>query len=208
MNAAEAFAKVEEYESAVNTCGTPLPAYISHKRVWALKIKEIHFDHERRGPNEETDGTAIIVPEEQRYAPIRLSAAYVRKHDPKAGGYWVQYDGGYQSWSPAEAFEAGYTAVKPGDNPHGVYHGIGWAVKMMQDGLRVCRAGWNGKGMWIGLIPGDQWGLGSGQNAYDYGAAGPGMLLPWIGMRTAQGTFVPWLCSQTDLLATDWEIAE
>ena len=83
--------------------------------------------------------------------------------------------------------------------------GIGWAVKQMQNGSKVRRSGWNGKGMWIGLIPGDQWGLGSGQQVYDYGAAGPGKLLPWIGMRTAQGDFVPWLASQTDVLAEDWE---
>jgi len=30
--------------------------------------------------------------------------------------------------------------------------------------------------------------------------------LPWVGMNTTQGEFVPWLCSQTDFLATDWEI--
>ena len=87
-------------------------------------------------------------------------------------------------------------------------NGIGWAVKQMQNGSKVRRSGWNGKGMWIGLIPGDQWGLGSGQKVYDYGAAGPGKLLPWIGMRTAQGDFVPWLASQTDLLAIDYELAE
>lgn len=84
--------------------------------------------------------------------------------------------------------------------------GIGWAVKEMQNGAKVRRAGWNGNGMWIGLVPGDQWGLGSSQTAFDY--SGPGQLLPWIGMRTAQGQFVPWLASQTDILAMDWEIAD
>lgn len=83
---------------------------------------------------------------------------------------------------------------------------FGGALAALSSGQKVCRSGWNGKGMWLGLIPGDQWGLGSGQNAYDYGAAGPGKLLPWIGMRTAQGDFVPWLASQTDILANDWEI--
>jgi hypothetical protein len=33
-------------------------------------------------------------------------------------------------------------------------------------------------------------------------------LLPWIGMKTADNKFVPWLASQTDILAEDWEIVE
>lgn len=36
---------------------------------------------------------------------------YVRKHSPKVGGYFVVYPDGYQSWSPEEAFESGYTRV-------------------------------------------------------------------------------------------------
>ena len=32
------------------------------------------------------------------------------------------------------------------------------------------------------------------------------MTLPYIYMRTAQGDLVPWLASQTDLLAEDWEL--
>jgi Protein of unknown function (DUF2829) len=69
---------------------------------------------------------------------------------------------------------------------------IGWAVKELQNDRLVRRSGWNGKGMWIGLhIKGDD----------DH------MTLPYVYMSTAQGDLVPWLCSQTDLLATDWEIA-
>jgi hypothetical protein len=33
-----------------------------------------------------------------------------------------------------------------------------------------------------------------------------GTLLPWIGMHTADNCFVPWLASQTDLLANDWNV--
>jgi hypothetical protein len=69
---------------------------------------------------------------------------------------------------------------------------IGWAVKEMQNGERVARSGWNGKGMWLALQTPDK---------------GSGMTLPFIYMKTAQDDLVPWLCSQTDLLATDWERA-
>jgi hypothetical protein len=65
--------------------------------------------------------------------------------------------------------------------------------------------------MWLILVPGSQGltvdegrplakaGLPVGQR-FNY--------LPHVDMWTAQGDLVPWLCSQTDLLATDWEIAD
>jgi hypothetical protein len=70
---------------------------------------------------------------------------------------------------------------------------IGWAVKQLHNGERVCRSGWNGKNMYLELQVPD---------------ANSKMTLPYVYMRTAQGDLVPWLCSQTDLLATDWQIAE
>lgn len=70
--------------------------------------------------------------------------------------------------------------------------GIGEAVKAMHNGDRVTRSGWNGKGMYLELQRPD---------------AHSKMTLPYVYMRTAQGDLVPWLCSQTDLLATDWQIA-
>ena len=77
-----------------------MPRYRSHKQVWALKMKSIEF-HE--------GGGATFVPEESHFSPIVLSVEYCTKHEPKAGGYYVVYQGGYMSWSPADAFEDGYT---------------------------------------------------------------------------------------------------
>ncbi len=78
-------------------------------------------------------------------------------------------------------------------------NGIGWAVKQMADGQQVQREGWNGKDMWIALVPGVAHGLGN-----DPG--GSRERPPWVGMRTADNKFIPWLCSQADLLAVDWRI--
>lgn len=69
---------------------------------------------------------------------------------------------------------------------------IGWAVKQLQDRARVRRAGWNGKGMYLELQVPDQHSK---------------MTLPYVYMFTAQGDLMPWNCSQSDLLATDWELA-
>lgn len=69
---------------------------------------------------------------------------------------------------------------------------IGSAINYMREGRRVCRAGWNGKGMYLELQIPD---------------ANSKMTLPYVYMRTVQGDLVPWLCSQTDLLSMDWELA-
>lgn len=74
----------------------------------------------------------------------------------------------------------------------GEQFGIGHAIKEMQNGKRVARAGWNGKNMYLELQVPDSHSK---------------MTLPYVYMRTAQGDLVPWLCSQTDLLAIDWELA-
>ena len=96
-----------------------LPRYRCHKEVWALKIKAIEFRKPiiaglERLLNEQpaADGDnvgAIITPEDPRYGPFPVSFKYVNRHEPKEGGYYVVYPDGYLSWSPAEAFESGYT---------------------------------------------------------------------------------------------------
>lgn len=89
-----------------------MPKYQSHKQVWALKIASIEFDSDKATQeNRETDGSATITPEDEGYAPFKVDANYVHKHKPQAGGYYVVYKDGYRSWSPAEAFEDGYTRI-------------------------------------------------------------------------------------------------
>lgn len=69
----------------------------------------------------------------------------------------------------------------------------GWAIKQLWDGQKVRRSGWNGKGMWLALQVPDE---------------NSKMSLPYVYMKTADGKLVPWLCSQSDFLAVDWEIAD
>lgn len=63
----------------------------------------------------------------------------------------------------------------------------------MKEGARVAREGWNGKGMWICIHTPDTY--------------NEVCTLPFIMMKTVQGDFVPWLASQTDILADDWMMA-
>lgn len=96
---------------ASNVPQAEMPRYKCHKEVWALKIKEIRqapADQERCNQG----GDYYLVPEDPQYAPIMVGHDnYVLKHAPHAGGYYVVYADGYKSFSPARAFEGGYTRV-------------------------------------------------------------------------------------------------
>lgn len=79
-----------------------LPEWVSHKHVHAAKIAEVQLI--------QPDG-AMLAFEEPTGVRQFVDGAYLRKHQPSAGGYYVKYADGYESWSPAEAFEEGYTRV-------------------------------------------------------------------------------------------------
>jgi hypothetical protein len=84
---------------------------------------------------------------------------------------------------------------------------FGEAIRAIKQGFKIARTGWNGKGMFLYYVP---------ENTYPaiteiakkefpngqvpYGA--------YIAMKTAQNNVVPWLASQTDVLAEDWIIIE
>lgn len=67
------------------------------------------------------------------------------------------------------------------------------AIKLLKNGYKVARTGWNGKGMWLAL------------QSPDYHSK---MTLPYIYMKTADNHKVPWLASQTDILAEDWVLVD
>ena len=121
--------------------------------------------------------------------------------NPTDPGFLVEYiDGGkpnhadftgYISWSPAEQFNNAYRPVTALT--------FGQALEAMKIGKRVCRAGWNGKGMWIGLH--------KEGGVYTRQECGTDLTYAdYITMKTADNKLVPWLASQTDVLAEDWSI--
>ena len=87
-----------------------MPRYKSHKEVSALKIKEV-IGAERKNVGKEDEYCALLIFEDGGYAHKEVGHDYVVKHQPKAGGYYVRYEDGYESWSPAQAFEGGYTLI-------------------------------------------------------------------------------------------------
>ena len=90
---------------------------------------------------------------------------------------------------------------------------FGDALQMLKQGQRVARFGWNGKGMWLALSPGCKnlpadvfWSGPIREFANSVG--GTCTVLPNIMMKTAdvEPSVVPWLASQTDILAEDWMV--
>jgi hypothetical protein len=79
------------------------------------------------------------------------------------------------------------------------------ALDAVKAGERIARNGWNGKGMFLFLVPGSTFSVSRPPLLGIYPEGTVINYHPHIDMRTADGTIVPWLASQTDLLANDWE---
>lgn len=82
------------------------------------------------------------------------------------------------------------------------------ALMQLKAGKKVRRVGWNGKNMWLDMITPDVgtvfgWYLPTDRDGQPIAKCPRGA---YIGMKTADDKFVPWLCSQTDMLAEDWEL--
>ena len=151
--------------------------------------------------------------------------AYVGKTETSSAkeGYLVEYEpdpsslpnhpdhAGYVSWSPKEVFEKSYRPVT------GLTFGA--AIEALKAGKRVRRAGWNGKGMFLWLLPAGEIPKtaihdSALRTVIDEHVEGDTFAaLPSIRMWTRNaegrwGVLTGWLASQTDMLNDDWEILE
>ena len=82
------------------------------------------------------------------------------------------------------------------------------ALEHLKGSDKVARAGWNGKNMFIFLVQGSEFIV---NRPPLFGIYPEGTKIKYhahVDMRTADGQVVPWLCSQTDMLAEDWEVVE
>lgn len=130
--------------------------------------------------------------------------------NPSDDGYLVEYvDGGkanhpdfegYISWSPEDVFKNAYRPVS------GMTFGL--AVEALKLGKKVCRAGWNGKGMFLFLVAGSTFQVNRAPLLGIYPEGTVINYCPHIDMKTADNKIVPWLASQTDVLADDWMVVD
>lgn len=81
------------------------------------------------------------------------------------------------------------------------------ALSLIKQGYSVRRRGWNGKGMFIFLVPGSVFKVNREPLLSILGEGTEVRYQSHIDMKTADGSIVPWLASQTDIMAKDWEVA-
>lgn len=119
-------------------------------------------------------------------------------------GYHVVYPDGYESWCPKAQFE---DAGRPVDGMT-----FGQAIEAMKQGKKVARRGWNGKGMYLWLLPATEVKKEWCRDPHLIEAMGERDALPCLGsirMFTAtKEVLTGWLASQTDMLSDDWCIVE
>lgn len=82
------------------------------------------------------------------------------------------------------------------------------ALDCLKSGEKVCRKGWNGKNMFVFLVPGSTFKVNRKPLLGIYPEGTTINYHSHIDMRTATGEIVPWLASQTDVLAEDWMIVK
>lgn len=115
--------------------------------------------------------------------------------NPEDEGYHIVYSDGYETWIPQKQFDEVYRGVR--------HLTFGIAVELLKKGKKVARQGWNGKGMYLFLSPKlgcQMYEQFTGEKIND--------LQEFVVMKTTDGTLVPWLASQTDVLAEDWMFVE
>lgn len=83
--------------------------------------------------------------------------------------------------------------------------GFDYALAKLEQGKKVTRVGWNGKSMFIYLVPGSTFQVNRAPLLGIYPEGTTINYQSHIDMKTADGTCVPWLASQSDILAKDWE---
>jgi Protein of unknown function (DUF2829) len=128
--------------------------------------------------------------------------------DGEDEGYFVEYtDGGkpntakydgYVSWSPKEQFEAAYREAA------GLT--FGQTLEALKVGKKAVRSGWNGRGMFIYLVPAASYPVqtGAAQSIFGEGAMVP--YNAYLAIKNVNKTVSTWVPSINDVLAEDWSI--
>ena len=125
-------------------------------------------------------------------------------------GFLVEYiDGGkantaeyvgYVSWSPKDVFERAYRPTQ------GMT--FGEAIEALKTGQKVARAGWNGKGMFLFLVPGSTFKVNRPPLMGIYPEGTEINYRPHVDLKGVDGSVSTWNPTCNDVLAEDWEIVK
>lgn len=161
-----------------------LKQYYGTKRIQAKPMTRGDYNHYRgwtlpEGENPEDNGYLVVYPDSDANTP--------------------DYNW-YVSWSPKKVFEDAYQEFTSLSFSH--------ALEAIKQGHKVARSGWNGKGMFVFLVNGSKFKVNRAPLLGIYPEGTEINYHAHIYMKTADGQIVPWLASQTDVLANDWTVLE
>lgn len=75
---------------------------------------------------------------------------------------------------------------------------FGYAIKLLLEGKKVARKGWNGKDMWLIIVPAQNWkDVPASMSLSVYSGQ-------FIAIKTVKNILIPWFASQEDMLSDDW----
>lgn len=199
------------------------PTHLSHKQVEAYPLIRLKLDEQ-----DERGLIAVVdVAGEQR--EILVPASITARGTPEPGSMLVRYEpnerepDGYFSFSPRAPFDAGYSAIVPAEHRKSYEGGgrgltFGQAIEQAKDGAAIARDGWNGKNMFVVLMPPlllppfntqDTARKVNDRTAKWIGEDQPLDCLPYFAMYTAAKQWQPgWVASQADMLADDWCVVQ
>ena len=120
--------------------------------------------------------------------------------DIHGDGYMVTYENGYRAWSPKAVFDAAYRQID------GMTFGL--AIEALKMGKKVARAGWNGKEMFIFMVPGSTFKVNRAPLLGIYPEGTTIGYRPHIDMKHANGDIGTWDCAIGDILGEDWQVVE
>lgn len=138
-----------------------------------------------------------------RYIGTKEVMAWQEERDGQSG-YAVSYADGYTSWSPKDVFEAAYR-VAEGDDQRLTF---GDAVHFLKAGRKVTRAGWNGKGMFVYLVPAASYPVQTGAARSHFGEGSVVPYRAYLALKTTDGDVATWAPSCSDALAEDWQVID
>lgn len=153
--------------------------------------------HQQEQANEGAPIATITAPPLDGRVPATARSAELRATDeyiPPADGL------GYELHAPS---------LDVRDVEVSVLMGFGGALKHLKSGARVMRKSWDGQGMWVRLLnPYLDKFFGVVEHSVPGCTFNAGTLMPWIGLKTTDGKFVPWQATQFDMLAEDWTVLD
>ena len=85
---------------------------------------------------------------------------------------------------------------------------FGDAIQALKAGKKVARTGWNGKGMFVYLVPGEKFPARTDAAKSFFGKDGLVPYNDYLAIKNVNDTVSTWVPSVNDCLVEDWQIAE